>query len=128
MVLLFTLEKAKVKNPNIPEATMVVDRPGVPGVDSPRPGIGIVSRFPRPAIPGIDFPCGPGMANQDIRIPPTACPMPGTRAPGSAVMSQFPGPGNPPPGTVTKSRLPAPDFQTPNPSINVSEPACASNP
>merc|ERR1712055_586673 len=32
---IFTLEKAKVKNPNIPEASMVVDRPGVPGVDSP---------------------------------------------------------------------------------------------
>ena len=88
---IFILVKAKVKNPNIPEAT-VVERPGIPGVDSPRPGMGVVARCPRPAIPGIDLPSAAG-AMHDIRIPPTACPMPGTRAPGPAGLSQFPVPG-----------------------------------
>ena len=124
---IFTLVKAKVKNPNIPEAT-VVERPGIPGVDSPRPGMGVVARFPRPAIPGIDLPSAAG-AMQDIRIPPTACPMPGTRAPGPSVLSQFPVPGlDQHPAAALNSRLPAPDFQTPCPSICVSEPKHVNNP
>ena len=109
---IFTLEKAKAKNPNIPEVT-VMERPGggVPGVYSPRPGVGA----PRPAIPGIDIPAG---VLPSMRIPPTACPMPGTRAPGAAMLSQFPAPVVSSHHTAT--RLPRPDFQAPKPSICVS--------
>jgi len=110
---IFTLEKAKTKNPNIPEVTIMEKPGGMPGVYSPRPGVGAP---PRPAIPGIDLPVG---SLPSVRIPPTACPMPGTRAPGTAMLSQFPGPGSL--SHHTSTRLPAPDFQPPRPSIFISE-------
>ena len=128
---IFTLKKAEFKNPVIPVADVQVERPGIPGVDSPRPGTGTVSRFPRPAIPGIGLPPAvPGLTMQDVRIPPTACPMPGARVPGSVIMPQFPGPGNPTqfPGSCPISRLPTPDFQTPIPSVSVTGDSDVSNP
>lgn len=48
----FTLEPAKMRNPNIAETDPGVarPRPPLPGVDSPRPGLpGPVARFPRPS-------------------------------------------------------------------------------
>jgi len=116
---IFTLKKASYKNPNIPIADIPVERPVIPGMDSPRPGISLGSRFPRPAIPGIGLPPAiSGLSMQDTRIPPTACPLPGTRVPGSVTMAQFPGSGNPTTqfsGSCLPSRLPAPDFQPPKP-------------
>eukprot|EP00092_Neocalanus_flemingeri_P074605 GFUD01092280.1.p1 GENE.GFUD01092280.1~~GFUD01092280.1.p1 ORF type:complete len:434 (-),score=99.24 GFUD01092280.1:22-1323(-) len=128
---IFTLQKAIVKNPSIPTADVAMERPGVPGVDSPRPGIGMGSRFPRPGIPGIDLPPPvPGITMQDIRIPPTACPMPGARVPGLVMVGQFPGPGNPTqfPGPCPNTRLPAPDFQSPKPTVSLIGPTESSNP
>jgi len=112
---IFTLEKAKVKNPAIPVCGVVGGVAGVvPGVYSPRPGA---------VMPGIDLPAGSGPV-QAMRIPPTACPMPGTRNPGTGVLHQFPAP----PLSHTPARLPAPDFQPPQPSICVSEATSTSKP
>jgi len=115
---IFTLEKASKKNPDIPEYSAPAERPGVPGVDSPRPGATMMSRLPGQAVPEIGLPSGPGQNSlRGVKIPPTACPVPGIRAPGAMPVTQFPKADFNAQFQSSNmiTRLPSPDFQTSNP-------------